>query len=386
MDHPTPESGVPPRIWLSPPDMPARAREMLLDAYDSNWIAPLGPHVNAFEREFAERLGHPDAAALASGTAALHLALVLLGVRPGDDVICSTFTFVATANAIRYCGARPVFIDSDLRTWNMDPQLLEAELAERVRTSGAAALPRAVIAVDLYGQCADYVAIEKICARYDIPLIADAAESLGATLHGRPAGDFGRISIFSFNGNKIITTSGGGMFCARDPKLCQKARFLSTQASDPAPHYQHSELGYNYRMSNLLAAIGRAQLAELDRRIAARRAIFQRYHDALADRSGIGFMPEPDGFGSTRWLTCLTIDPKQTGFDREVLRLRLLERENVESRPLWKPLHLQPLFADCPRRLSGVTDSLFQCGLCLPSGSGLTPNEQSRVINVIRST
>ena len=372
------------RIWLSPPDMPQRARELLLEAYDSNWIAPLGPHVDALEREFAERVQLPSVTATVSGTAALHLAMILLNVRPGDEVLCSTFTFAATANAICYCGAKPVFIDSDRESWNMDPELLEAELTELAANRGQAGLPKAVIAVDLYGQCANYAAIEPICRRWNVPLVEDAAESLGARYHNRCAGEFGDMSIFSFNGNKIITTSGGGMFGSHDPTLCERAKYLATQARDPAPHYQHSQIGYNYRMSNLLAALGRAQLEDLDRRVAVRRAIFDRYRTELAEIPGIDWMPQIDGGVSTRWLTCMTIDPQRAGFDRETLRLRLLSEENAESRPLWKPMHLQPVFAKERSRLNGVTDELFEYGLCLPSGSGMTQSQQSRVIRAIR--
>ena len=333
----------PSRIFLSPPHMSPRERELLLDAFDSNWIAPLGPHVDAFEKEFAEKVGTNEAVALSSGTAALHLSLLMLGVEKGDEVFTSSLTFAATANAIAYVGAHPVFIDSDSATWNMDPDLLSEELEASAKRGK---LPKAVIAVDLYGQCADYDQILKICQFYDVPLVEDAAEALGATYRGKSAGTFGSFGVFSFNGNKIITTSGGGMLVTDDKDLAEKARFLATQARDPAPHYQHSEIGYNYRMSNLLAAIGRGQLSMLETRVDQRRANFEYYRDALADLPGIRFMPEISGGRSTRWLTCMVIDPDEFGATTEDVRLAH-ERHNIESRPLWKPMHLQPVFANC---------------------------------------
>ena len=292
------------RIYLSPPHMGPAERELLLDAFDSNWIAPLGPHVDAFEREFCETVGVPHAAALSSGTAALHLALLMLGVGPGDEVLVSTFTFAATANAVTYLGAKPVFIDSDRETWNMDPGLLEEELAGCARRGK---LPKAVIAVDLYGQCADYDRILAACGRYGVPLVEDAAEALGATYKGKPAGSFGAAAAFSFNGNKIITTSGGGMLVSRDAGLVERARYLSQQARDPAPHYQHSTIGYNYRMSNLLAAVGRGQLKVLEDRVSRKREIFRYYKSTLGGVPGLSFMPEA-GYGcSNRWLTCMLV-------------------------------------------------------------------------------
>ncbi len=324
----------------------------------------------------------PHAVALSSGTAALHLALLLNGVQPGDDVITSSFTFVATANSIKYCGANPVFIDSDWNTWNMDPELLEDELRECKRKNR---MPAAVLTVDVNGQCCDYGPIEEICRQYEVPLIEDAAESLGAGYHGRPAGQFGNSACFSFNGNKIITTSGGGMLVTDDQEWADQARFLSTQARDPAPHYQHSHIGFNYRLSNLLAAVGRGQLEVLDQRVKSRRANFEFYRDQLADFEFIRFMPEPEEFSSTRWLTAVMFDPNTSAVHREQVRLALAA-ENIESRPLWKPMHLQPVFADCRMRGGQVCQSLFENGLCLPSGSNLTEHELNRICGLIKQT
>jgi pyridoxal phosphate-dependent aminotransferase EpsN len=347
---------------------------------ESNWLAPLGPEVDAFEREMAERAGVGHAVALVSGTAALHLALELAGVEDGDEVLCPTLTFAATAFAITYLGAKPAFLDVTEGSWTVDPALLVEALELR---AGRGRLPAAVIPVDLYGQCCDYEPIVETCGEYGVPVIEDAAEALGASYQGRPAGGFGRFGVFSFNGNKIITTSGGGMLVSDDGAAIARARFLASQARDPAPHYQHSSIGYNYRMSNLLAAVGRVQLAALDEKVAARRAIFARYVVALGDLPGIAFMPEPDWGRSTRWLTCLTVDPKAFGADREAIRLAL-EEENIESRPVWKPMHLQPVFHDAPRGGGEVAERLFREGLCLPSGSGMTEEEQERVCGVVR--
>ncbi len=313
-----------PRIYLSPPHMSEEGYELefVKDAFESNWIAPKGPHVDAFEREFAELNGSSFAAAVSSGTAALHLALIILGIDRDDVVFCSSFTFSATANPIIYQCATPVFIDSDANSWNMDPGLLDEELQ---RCSKQGKLPKAVIVVDLYGQSADYDAILKSCRKYDVPLIEDAAEALGATYRGRKTGNFGIAGILSFNGNKVITTSGGGMLVSDDRDFIEKARFLATQARDSAPHYQHSEIGYNYRMSNILAAIGRGQLKILDRRIEQKRRIFDYYKRTLGDLPGIEFMPEAEYGSSTRWLTCITIDPREFGATREDVRLKLEE-------------------------------------------------------------
>jgi dTDP-4-amino-4,6-dideoxygalactose transaminase len=368
------------RIYLSPPHMGPDDRALLLDAFDSNWIAPLGPHVDAFEREFCDTVGVSHAAALSSGTAALHLALLMLGVGPGDEVLASSFTFAATANAVTYLAAQPVFIDSDRETWNMDPGLLEEELAGCARRGK---LPKAVIAVDLYGQCADYDRILAACGRYGVPLVEDAAEALGATCKGKPAGSFGAAAAFSFNGNKIITTSGGGMLVSTDAGLVERARNLSQQARDPAPHYQHSKIGYNYRMSNLLAAVGRGQLRVLKDRVSRKRELFRYYQDTLGGLPGLSFMPEA-GYGCcNRWMTCMLINSARFGATREDIRLAL-ERENIESRPLWKPMHLQPVFKDCRIRGGAVSEELFERGLCLPSGTALRDADLERIAGVIR--
>ncbi len=370
------------RVYLSPPHMSPEERALLLEAFDSNWIAPLGPHVDAFEREVAERVGVGYAAALSSGTAALHLALILLGVGRGDEVITSTLTFSATANPITYLGATPAFVDVAPDTWQLSPGLLAEELEERARRGK---LPKAVIAVDLYGQCADYDELHAACARYDAPLVEDAAEALGATYKGRPAGALAPLGVFSFNGNKIITTSGGGMLVSDDARWIEQARFLASQARDPAPHYQHSHIGYNYRLSNLLAAVGRGQLRVLDERVAQRRAHNTAYREALQGLPGLSFLPEAPYGRSNGWLTCITLDPQETGVTPEDVRLAL-EAENIESRPVWKPLHLQPVFEGCPRRGGAVAERLFARGLCLPSGSSLRAEDRQRVVARIRAT
>jgi dTDP-4-amino-4,6-dideoxygalactose transaminase len=370
---------TPSPILLSPPHLGDDELLHVKAAFNTNWVAPVGPHVDAFEAEFAAAVKSPHAVAVSSGTAALHLALRLVGVRAGDEVFCSTLTFVATANPILYQGATPVFIDSDYATWNMDPNALETALEQRARRG---CLPKAVIVVHLYGQSADMDPIVALCNRYGVPLIEDAAESLGATYQGRPTGTFGRAGIFSFNGNKIITTSGGGMLVTADAALAQQAKFLATQARDPAPHYQHSHLGYNYRLSNVLAGIGRGQLAVLEERVAARRRNFAAYHQALGHLPGLDFMPEASYGTATRWLTCLTVDPNRFGCDREQIR-QALAAAQIESRPVWKPLHLQPLFATCDVVGGTVATDLFQRGLCLPSGSALTAAELARVIDVV---
>jgi dTDP-4-amino-4,6-dideoxygalactose transaminase len=477
------------RIYLSPPHLTGHELDLVRDAFESNWIAPLGPHVDAFEREFVQAIqgtedgrrtknhalsdrgrhgqrgpfpGLLHAVALSSGTAALHLALriiargqakgkakVEMGGRPSDsastststyssEVLCSTFTFSASANAIAYEGLTPVFIDCDERSWCMDPELLREEL-EACAKRGK--LPLAVIVVDLYGQSADYDPILAACEEYGVPVIEDAAEALGATYgkakvkvkaeakvkvktktktktnedfssssstststcsgpstssssSGLPVGNFGRAAAFSFNGNKIITTSGGGMLVSHDKDIIDKARFLATQARDPAPHYQHSEIGFNYRMSNILAAIGRAQLAVLSKRVAARRRNFEFYQQALGNLPGIEFMPEAPYGRSTRWLTCLTVGKdevkakvkaktKPNSTSTSTL-IRALEKENIEARPLWKPMHLQPVFKDCRVRGGRVSERLFETGLCLPSGSALTEEDLERVCKVVR--
>lgn len=370
------------RILLSTPHMGDRELEFVKEAFETNWIAPVGPHVNAFEEEFCEVVGSSHAAALSSGTAALHLALKLVGVEAGDEVFCSTLTFVATANPITYLGAKPVFIDSDRASWNMNPELFQDAIAQRAKQGK---LPKAVVLVHLYGQSADIDPILETCNQYNIPLVEDAAEALGASYKDSAPGTFGKIGIYSFNGNKIITTSGGGMLVSEDRHLVEKARFLATQARDPAPHYQHSEIGYNYRLSNVLAGIGRGQLQVLRDRVTARRNNFNYYQQALGHLPGIQFMPEASFGRSTRWLTCLTIDPEKFGADRETVR-KALNEEQIESRPVWKPLHLQPVFRDCDCIGGQVAESLFETGLCLPSGSNLTAEELERVIKVILKT
>jgi dTDP-4-amino-4,6-dideoxygalactose transaminase len=368
------------RIYLSPPHLDGREQELLIEAFESNWITTLGPQVDAFERDICKRIDIPYATALASGTSALHLALINLGIQQGDEVLCSTFTFSASANPITYCGASPVFIDSNTTTWNMDPLLLEEELRACCKKGK---LPRALIVVDLYGQSADYDPILKICAEYGVPIIEDAAEALGTTYKGKSAGSFGVMGVFSFNGNKIITTSGGGMLVSANKAYIDHARFLATQARDSAPHYQHSYIGYNYRLSNILAAIGRGQLENLDKKIARRKEINHFYHEAFADIAGIEFMPIAPYGEPNYWLTCITIDPSRSRALREDIRLAL-EKENIESRPLWKPMHLQPIFQSYRIRGGAVTEKLFAEGLCLPSGSGMTTNDLHRIVDVVR--
>lgn len=369
-------------MFLSPPHVGKRERELLLDAFDSNWIAPLGPHVDAFEAEFARRIGVSSAAALNSGTAALHLALRLAGVTAGDEVVVSTLTFAGSVNPIRYLGATPVFIDSEASSWNLDPSLVAEAIEERVR---AGRPPAAVVVVHLYGQSADLEPILDVSSRHGIPVIEDAAEALGATYRGRSVGSFGLLSIFSFNGNKILTTSGGGMLVTDRPELAERARHLAAQAREPVDHYEHSEIGYNYRLSNLLAAVGRAQLEQLDERVAARRRTFERYLDGLGDLPGLTFMPEGSSGSATRWLTALTIDSASFGASPAEIRRRL-EADNIESRPVWKPMHLQPVFEGFPVLGGGVSEDLYERGVCLPSGSNLTDEEQSRIIESIRGT
>jgi dTDP-4-amino-4,6-dideoxygalactose transaminase len=368
------------RLYLSPPDVGPAEREALLDAFDGGWIAPVGPHLDAFEREVAARAGVGYAAAVSSGTAALHLALLLSGVGPGDEVIVPTLTFVASANAVGYVGAQTVLVDSDEGTWQIDPALVTEAIDARVRVGRT---PAAVVTVDLYGQCADADPILEVCAAHDIVVIEDAAESLGASYRGRPAGSLGRIGIFSFNGNKVITTSGGGMLVADDEAVVARARHLATQAREPVVHYEHVDVGFNYRMSNLLAALGRAQLASLDRRIERRRAIKQRYREGFADLDGISFMPDAAYGEPINWLTVVLVDPAVTGSTREELRLRL-EEDDIEARPAWKPLHLQPLYASAEVVGGAVAEQIFDRGLCLPSGSSMTDADQDRVIDIVR--
>jgi dTDP-4-amino-4,6-dideoxygalactose transaminase len=364
------------RIYLSPPDLAGTELVLLREALESGWIAPLGPHVDAFEAELAARVEMPHALALSSGTAALHLALEVLGVRRGDSVWMSTLTFAATAFAATYVGAKPVFLDSERESWNLDPTLLADALKE---ASKRGTLPKAVIVVDLYGQCANYAPIVEACRKHGVPLVEDAAEALGATYQGAPAGSFGDLSVFSFNGNKIITTSGGGMLVSRNRDWIDRARYLATQARSPALHYEHETIGFNYRLSNLLAAVGRAQLADLDRRVTARRATYEVYREALGGLPGWNFMPRAPWGNPSCWLTCATVE---VGHDKI---LRRLAEADIEARPVWKPMHLQPVFADSVSIGGSVAASLFSQGLCLPSGSNLSPTDRSRIIDVIRA-
>lgn len=368
-----------PRILLSVPHMGPNEQAYADEAFTLNWVSTAGPNLAAFEAAFSRRIGLP-AVCLASGTAAIHLGLRLLGVGAGDDVFCSTLTFVASANPVRYIGANPVFIDSDYATWNMDPEVLRDALKKR---AARGKLPRAIIVVDLYGQCADMDPILEASRQFGIPVLEDAAEALGATYKGRPAGTFGDVSAFSFNGNKIITTAGGGMLASRDQELVDKARFWSTQAKDPGIGYEHSELGYNYRMSNVLAGIGRGQLEVLDLRVEQRRAIAFRYRDAFADLPGISLLSQAPYGLSTNWLSCFLMDARKFGCSRDALMARL-DEANIESRPVWKPMHLQPLFAGCECFGGGVAADLYERGICLPSSSSLTAEDQMRVIECVR--
>lgn len=367
------------RIYLSPPHLSGSELDFVHEAFDSNWIAPLGPQVDAFEKEFASAVQVPHAAALSSGTAALHLALRLAGVDQHDEVLCSDLTFVASANAVLYLGGRPVFIDAEPASWNMDPALLAQEIEDRARGNR---LPKAVVVVDLYGQCADYDPILSLCADYEIPVIEDAAEALGASYRGRPAGSMGDFGVFSFNGNKILTTSGGGMLVSENAAAIDRSRFLASQARDPTPHYEHSTLGYNYRMSNVLAALGRGQLQVLDDRVRARRRNFAHYARRLEGLPGLDFMPEADTGRASRWLTCATIDRGPDGTTPGQL-CEVLEAHDIEARPVWKPMHLQPLFSECRVVGGAVSERLFETGVCLPSGSSLTPQDLDRICDLI---
>ncbi|MEO1760665.1 MAG: DegT/DnrJ/EryC1/StrS family aminotransferase [Cyanobacteria bacterium J06629_18] len=369
------------QILLSTPHMGEQELKFVKEAFETNWIAPVGPHINAFEEEFCQHTGSGYAAAVSSGTAAIHLALRLLDVGLGDEIFCSTLTFIASANPIMYQGAKPVFIDSDYTSWNMNPELLQEAMEKRAKVGK---LPKAVMLVHLYGQCADIDPILEVCQKYEVPLIEDAAEALGASYKGRCPGTFGTIGIYSFNGNKIITTSGGGMLVSDNEALVKKARFLATQARDPAPHYQHTHIGYNYRLSNVLAGIGRGQLQVLQERVEARRRNFEVYQKALGHLPGIKFMPEAEFGRATRWLTCITIDDEDFGVGREELRLKLAERK-IESRPVWKPLHMQPVFSECESIGGEVASDLFRRGLCLPSGSNLTDKDLGRTIEAVNA-
>ena len=367
------------RILLSVPHMSGTEREYVREAFDSNWLSTVGPHIGAFEEEFELRLGLPSVA-LASGTAAIHLGLRLLGVGPGDQVFCSTLTFAATANPVRYLGADPVFVDSEYETWNMDPVLLSRALRERARRNR---LPKAVIVVHVFGQCAEMNSILDICNRYEVPVLEDAAEALGATYRDWAAGTMGAVGAFSFNGNKIITTTGGGMLVSPNRQWAEKARFWATQARDAGIGYLHSELGYNYRMSNVLAGIGRGQLQALGERVQQRRAIAFRYANAFADLPGISLMPQSPTGLHTNWLSCFLIDARQFGRTRDEI-IRSLDTAHIESRPVWHPMHLQPLYSACRHYRGEVAEDLSRRGICLPSSSSLTLEQQLYVINRVR--
>lgn len=368
------------KVWLSSPHMGGSELKYIHEAFDQNWVAPLGPNVNGFEEDLEKYLGqNAKVAALSAGTAALHLALVALGVKSGDEVICQSFTFSASANPIVYQGATPIFVDSEPQTWNICPQALEEAIKDRISKGKK---PKAIIVVHLYGMPVKMDEVLQVANRYEIPIIEDAAEALGSTFKGQKCGTFGEMAILSFNGNKIITTSGGGALVCKKAEQKEKVVFLSTQARDNAPHYQHSHIGYNYRMSNISAGIGRGQMEVLDERIAQRRKNHSFYKEFFKDFGGITLFTEPNSdFFSNHWLSAITIDDKKTGFDREDLRLKFLE-DNIETRPLWKPMHLQPVFADAPYYGGNVSETLFDKGLCLPSGSNMTDEDRERIAKI----
>ncbi len=371
----------PQKIWLSSPHMGTAEFDFVREAFETNWIAPLGPHVNGFEADLCAYTGIKHAAALSSGTAALHLGLIELGVDAGDEVICQSFTFSASANPIVYQGATPVFVDSETDTWNMSPVYLRQAIEDRLAKGKKV---KAIVPVHLYGIPAKMDEIMAIAGEFNIPVLEDAAEALGSTLHGKACGTFGMMGVLSFNGNKIITTSGGGALVSNDESLINKARFLATQARDNAPHYQHSHIGYNYRMSNVCAGIGRGQMQVLDERVLQRRANYAFYKKSLGDLPGILFVEDREGAFSNRWLTCILVDPfKSGGVSRDIIRVAL-EAENIESRPLWKPMHMQPVFANAPFFGDGTSEHLFERGLCLPSGSNLEQKDLDRVVLIIR--
>jgi dTDP-4-amino-4,6-dideoxygalactose transaminase len=368
------------KIWLSSPHMSGSEQKYVNEAFETNWVAPLGPNVNNFEKDLADFLEIGHVAALSSGTSAIHLALILLGIKAGDEVICQSFTFSATANPIAYQGATPVFVDSEPDTWNMSPELLEKAIIDRIAKGHK---PKAILPVHLYGNPAKMDSILAVANKFEIPVIEDAAEALGSLYQGRKCGTFGIMSALSFNGNKIITTSGGGALASHSKEYIDQARFLSTQARDFAPHYQHTQIGYNYRMSNIAAGIGRGQMECLNDRIDARRANYDYYVKKLGSFKGITFLNEQPDCKSNYWLTTILVDPKKTGgITREDIRLGL-EKENIESRPLWKPMHLQPVFAHCPDYVDGTSEALFRDGLCLPSGSNLTEDQKERIVTTI---
>ena len=380
------------RIYLSLAHMGGREQDFIKEAFDTNWVVPLGPNVDAFEQSLRDYLidyeqlttdNERRVVALSAGTAALHLGLILLGVKPGDEVICQSFTFAASANPISYLEAKPVFVDSEADTWNMDPVLLEEAIKDRMRKTGK--LPKAIIPVHLYGMPAKMDRICEIARRYDIPVLEDAAEALGSELNGERCGTFGELAALSFNGNKMITTSGGGALVCRTEEEAKMTKFYATQARDNAPHYQHTHIGYNYRMSNICAGIGRGQMFVLDEHISRRRAIHKLYTELLADVEGVTVMQNPsEEYDSNFWLSCILVDPKKAGMTREDIRLKL-DAENIESRPLWKPMHLQPIFVDAPFYGNGTSEHLFDIGLCLPSGPTLTDDDIRTVVECIKS-
>ena len=381
------------RIWLSLAHMSGREQEFIQEAFDTNWVVPLGPNVNAFEkalRDFLIENGKlkvenegKQVVALSAGTAALHLGLILLGVGEGDEVICQSFTFSASANPIAYLGATPVFVDSERETWNMDPVLLEEAIKDRVEKIGR--LPKAIIPVHLYGMPGKLDEILEVANRYKIPVLEDSAEALGSEYKGRKCGTFGEYAALSFNGNKMITTSGGGALVCPSEERAKRALFYATQAREQAPHYQHEKIGYNYRMSNICAGIGRGQMFVLDEHVARRREIHDLYVKLLNGVKGVKVMCQPEGgdFNSNYWLTCITVEPEEAGFTREDVRLAL-DADNIESRPLWKPMHLQPVFKDAPFYGNGTSERLFEIGLCLPSGPTLTDEDVERVTKVVK--
>ena len=367
------------RIWLSSPHMSGKEMHYINEAFNSNWIAPLGPNVNGFEQDISDYLQeNSNVACLSSGTAAIHLGLIQLGVKDGDEVICQSKTFSASANPIIYQRATPVFVDSDRKTWNMSVEQLEIAIKDRLAKGKK---PKAIITVHLYGMPYDVDQIHKIAGKYDIPILEDSAEALGSSYKGQKCGTFGDIAVLSFNGNKIITTSGGGALVSKTKEFRDKAIFLATQARDAAVEYHHTHIGYNYRMSNVTAGIGRGQMTILDEHVKKRRSIFELYRNSFKAREEIKFLEEPNGYFSNRWLTCITLPSYEV---REGLRL-FLEKENIESRPLWKPMHVQPIFKDAPRYINGISEDLFKRGLCLPSGSNLTESDLERVITTVKN-
>jgi dTDP-4-amino-4,6-dideoxygalactose transaminase len=370
------------KIWLSLAHMSGREQDFIKEAFDTNWVVPLGPNVNGFEADLEQYIGeNKHVVALSAGTAALHLALIMLGVKAGDEVICQSFTFAASANPITYLGATPVFVDSELDTWNIDPQLLEQAILDRKAATGK--YPKAIIPVHLYGMPAKMDEIMAIANRYNIPVLEDAAEALGSKYKGQYCGTFGNYGVLSFNGNKMITTSGGGALVTPTTETKQRVMFYATQARENAPHYQHEEIGYNYRMSNICAGIGRGQMYVLDEHVARRREIHSLYTELLKDVEGVTVMQRPSAdYDSNFWLTCILVDSQKTGFSREDLRIKMDEHQ-IETRPLWKPMHLQPVFANVPMYVNGVSESLFNCGLCLPSGPMCTDEDICRVVKVI---